>query len=206
MGVLSATTGPAPVVHFVDAADARWHLHLQLADAYEITDERDWLSPGAWRVRLIVGADDGDAHAYDIGLAWTGDEPDAQAVLNVALASLNVRPARRSSPRSWRWLRYAKGREPNAAALQHLPAPENALDPRDSVSQFLYPRRQLEKACGGELGGTGAPTDAAENALRLALKLVGEAAAAPEALPSRRKLLWGSRQASIFALFRLRGD
>jgi hypothetical protein len=92
-----APIGLPPVRHFPDpqaAPDARWHLHLQLADTYEITDERDWLSPGAWTVRLIVGADDGDARAYDVDLAWSGDEADAQAVLNAALAGLNVKSAK----------------------------------------------------------------------------------------------------------------
>lgn len=56
--------GPGPVRHFPDAPDARWHLHLELADNYEITDDRDWLGPGTWTVGLIVGADDGDAHTY----------------------------------------------------------------------------------------------------------------------------------------------
>ena len=83
---------PGPVRHFPDAPDARWHLHLELADQFQITDERDWLSPGSWTVRLIVGADDGDARAYDVDLAWTGDEPDAQAVLRAALGSLKVTP------------------------------------------------------------------------------------------------------------------
>ena len=88
------TSGPAPVRHFPDAPDARWHLHLELADAAEITDERDWLSPGEWTVRLIVGADDGDAHAYDIELGWDGREGDATTVLETALDSLTVRHAR----------------------------------------------------------------------------------------------------------------
>jgi hypothetical protein len=61
----------------------------------EITDERDWLPAGSWTVRLIVGADDGDAHANLIDLAWRGDEPDADSVLTAALDSLNVHRARR---------------------------------------------------------------------------------------------------------------
>lgn len=88
---------PAGVVHFPDLAaapDARWHLHLELADAYEIVDERDWLPPGAWTVRLIVGADDGDAHAYEVDVAWAGDESDGEAVLKAALDRLEVRPDR----------------------------------------------------------------------------------------------------------------
>jgi hypothetical protein len=90
--------GPGPIRHFPDAQaapDARWHLHLELADAAAIVDERDWLEPGRWIVRLIVGADDGDAHAYEVDVAWAGDEPDGAAVLKAALASLEVRRDRR---------------------------------------------------------------------------------------------------------------
>jgi hypothetical protein len=89
-----STPPPGPIRHFPDAQaapDARWHLHLELADAAAITDERDWLEPGSWTVRLIVGADDGDAHAYEVDVAWIGDESDAEAVLKAALDSLKVR-------------------------------------------------------------------------------------------------------------------
>jgi hypothetical protein len=84
------TSGPAPVRHFPDAPDARSHLHLELADGYELKDERDWLPPGAWTVRLIVGADDGDAHVYEADLAWAGDEPNAAMVLSSTLDRLAV--------------------------------------------------------------------------------------------------------------------
>lgn len=86
-----------PIRHFPDvqaAPDARWHLHLELADNAAITDERDWLPPGRWKVRLVVGADDGDAHAYDVALAWDGDEPDADAVLKATLDRLEVHRTR----------------------------------------------------------------------------------------------------------------
>lgn len=66
--VVNQPTEPAAVRHFPDAPDATWHLHLELADAAELTDERDWLPPGSWTVRLIVGADDGDTHAYEVDL------------------------------------------------------------------------------------------------------------------------------------------
>jgi hypothetical protein len=39
---------------------------------------------------LIVGADDGDAHAYDVDLAWGGDEADPETVLSAALDGLTV--------------------------------------------------------------------------------------------------------------------
>jgi hypothetical protein len=80
--------------HFPDpeaAPDAEWHFHLELADNAWIKDERDWLSPGSWTVRLIVGADDGDAHAYLVDVGWKGDELDPQTVLTAALDSLSVR-------------------------------------------------------------------------------------------------------------------
>jgi hypothetical protein len=92
-----APTPPGPIRHFPDAEgapDARWHLHLELADNAAISDERDWLPPGLWTVRLIVGADDGDAHAYEVDVAWAGDEPSAEGVLKSALNSLKVRSAR----------------------------------------------------------------------------------------------------------------
>ena len=95
---VGAVVGPGPVRHFpvaADAPDTRWHLHLELADSWEITDERDWLAPGSWTVRLIVGADDGDAHAYEVDVAWAGDEPDGEAVLKAALDRLEVRRDRR---------------------------------------------------------------------------------------------------------------
>lgn len=80
--------GQRPQVrHFPDVAtapDAEWHLHLELADNFELTDERDWLRPGSWRVRLIVGADDGDAHSYLVDVAWKGDEPDADSTVSSA--------------------------------------------------------------------------------------------------------------------------
>jgi hypothetical protein len=90
------TTEPASVIHFPDpvaAPEGRWHLHLELADDGELTDERDWLTPGAWTIRLIVGADDGDAHAYEVDLAWAGDESDAATLLSSALNRLEVRRA-----------------------------------------------------------------------------------------------------------------
>lgn len=91
--VVNQPSEPAAVRHFPDAPDARWHLHLQLADGYELSDERDWLPPGAWTVRLIVGGDDGDALAYEVDLAWAGDEPDAATVLASALDRIGVRRA-----------------------------------------------------------------------------------------------------------------
>jgi hypothetical protein len=88
---IGAPIPPGPIRHFPDAPDARWHLHLELAESFEITDERDWLPPGSWTVRLLLGADDGDANAYEVKMAWAGDEPDAETVLGAALDSLEMR-------------------------------------------------------------------------------------------------------------------
>jgi hypothetical protein len=87
---------PGPIRHFDDdVPDARWHLHLELADNATIADERDWLAPNSWTIRLIVGADDGDGSAYDVDVAWSGAEPDAHAVFGAVLDSLKVRSLRR---------------------------------------------------------------------------------------------------------------
>jgi hypothetical protein len=83
--------GPPAVLSFPDDPEAKWHLHLELADRYELADERDWLPPVSWTVRLIVGADDGDAHAYEVDIAWKGDEDGSAAILATALDSLKVR-------------------------------------------------------------------------------------------------------------------
>jgi hypothetical protein len=83
--------GPALILSAPESPEAEWHLHLELSDGYELSDERDWLSPGNWKVHLIVGADDGDAHTYEVDIAWKGDEHDSDAILAAALDGLKVR-------------------------------------------------------------------------------------------------------------------
>lgn len=78
-----------PVRHHPDDHSANWYLHLEIGD-WSISNERDWLEPGSWEIRLLIGADDGDARAYLVTLSWRGDEPDAQAVLASALGSLRI--------------------------------------------------------------------------------------------------------------------
>jgi len=44
----------------------QWHMHLELPGEYKIGDVRDSLISGACGVRLIIGAHDVDALAYDV--------------------------------------------------------------------------------------------------------------------------------------------
>lgn len=72
--------------------EAAWCMHLELAGGFSITDDRDWLSPGAWSIRLIVGAEDGEARIYEIGLSWGGDpKQTADDILASAMSGLKVR-------------------------------------------------------------------------------------------------------------------
>jgi len=90
--VRGLTAGPtAVVIHHPDDADAIWYLHLELASGWTIVDGRDWLDPGEWTLCLLVGADDGDAHAFELDLAWEGDEPNGDALLSYVLDHLGVR-------------------------------------------------------------------------------------------------------------------
>jgi hypothetical protein len=92
---LAVPEGPDQVWRYAhDDPEATWYLHLELADGLHIIDERDWLPPGKWTVRLIVGADHGDARAYEVDISWKGDEDDADAVLAGALDSVAVRRVR----------------------------------------------------------------------------------------------------------------
>ena len=72
-----------------DPEGAAWHLLLSV-HGLEILSDRDKLPPGQWIIRLLVGADDGDARRYDVHLAWPGDAPDAKSVLKEALDHLYV--------------------------------------------------------------------------------------------------------------------
>ena len=72
-------------------ADAAWFLRLTIGLA--ITDQRDHLPPveDGYRVRLIVGADDGAARAFDVHINWDGDYSRSPAqVLRSALDRLSV--------------------------------------------------------------------------------------------------------------------
>lgn len=56
------------------------------------TDDRDRLSPGVWSIRLIVGAEDGDARTYEVEVSWGGDPAQsADDILASALSGLSVR-------------------------------------------------------------------------------------------------------------------
>jgi len=69
-----------------------WYMHLDMASSFFITEDRDWLAPGEWTIRVILGADDGDARAYKVNLAWKGIEPTANVLLLAVLDSLEVTP------------------------------------------------------------------------------------------------------------------
>lgn len=69
--------------------DATWHLILGLHDL-SISDDRDKLRPGPWIIRLLVGADDGDAYRCDVHVAWSESLPSSQAVLEEALGRLAI--------------------------------------------------------------------------------------------------------------------
>jgi hypothetical protein len=72
-----------------DPEGASWHLVLDLHNL-SLTDDRDKLPPGEWVIRLLVGADDGDARAYDVHVAWSGDAAEPPDVLREALKRLHV--------------------------------------------------------------------------------------------------------------------
>ena len=71
-------------------SEAEWHLTLELHNL-DLYDDRDKLAPGEWVIRLLVGADDGDAQAYDVHIAWSagiGNNPPA--VLDEALERFEI--------------------------------------------------------------------------------------------------------------------
>lgn len=80
------------IAHFAadNSEGATWHLCLALHNL-DILDDRDKLSAGAWVIQLLVGADDGDAHRYDVHIAWDGNSAQtAEQVLAAALGRLDV--------------------------------------------------------------------------------------------------------------------
>ena len=68
---------------------ASWRLVLGLHEL-SLNDDRDKLPAGAWIVRLLVGADDGDAHQYDVHVAWSESRPDSQSALDEAIEHLAI--------------------------------------------------------------------------------------------------------------------
>jgi hypothetical protein len=87
---------PRRFPHFeeLDAKDeerARWFLYVGELD---VNDDRDKLSPveDGYTIRLLVGADDGAARAFEVDIAWNGDgKLSAEEVLASALDRLAVR-------------------------------------------------------------------------------------------------------------------
>jgi hypothetical protein len=69
--------------------DATWHLILGLHNL-SINDDRDKLPPGRWIVRLLVGADDGDASRCDVHIAWDESVGSSELVLEQALERLAI--------------------------------------------------------------------------------------------------------------------
>lgn len=61
-----------------------------------ILDDRDKLPPGEWVIRLLVGANDGDARRYDVHVAWSGDAIDGAVVLAEGLERLHVERVKRA--------------------------------------------------------------------------------------------------------------
>jgi hypothetical protein len=95
---LESQPGTATLEQFLATKAAErentWRLKLELPGNFMLTDGRDVLDPGAWTIRLIVGADDGDARTYELDIAWKADHPDAQAALDYVLDHLAVRRVR----------------------------------------------------------------------------------------------------------------
>jgi hypothetical protein len=73
-----------------DPEGASWHLCLTL-HKLDIYNDRDKLQPGEWVIRLLVGADDGDAEQFDVHVAWSEDAEDGSDVLAEALDRLKVK-------------------------------------------------------------------------------------------------------------------
>jgi hypothetical protein len=58
-----------------------------------VADYREYIPPGKWIVDLIVGADDGSARAYEVHVAWLGDELDPATALEYLLDHLEIKSA-----------------------------------------------------------------------------------------------------------------
>lgn len=75
--------------HRADDPQSTWYLKLGLHGLI-IGDFREFLSPGEWVVRVVVGADEADGRAHEINVKWEGDAKDAQAAFESV--TVNVRP------------------------------------------------------------------------------------------------------------------
>lgn len=63
-----------------------WQLKLALAGNLALADEREYLAPGDWVVRVILGADEADGQAYDVLVSWSdGAEGPADALASVEI-------------------------------------------------------------------------------------------------------------------------
>ena len=72
-----------------DLPEATWHLVLAIHKA-SFGDDRDKLPADEWVIRLLVGADDGDARAYDVHVAWSADTRDPLDLYQEVLDRLHV--------------------------------------------------------------------------------------------------------------------
>jgi hypothetical protein len=88
-GGLSSVRGVPVVLPVADGGE--WVLRLGIG--LLIADQREFLLPGEWIVRLVIGANDGSAATYDVHVAWNGDEADPQSALDDLLDHLEVLPA-----------------------------------------------------------------------------------------------------------------
>jgi hypothetical protein len=64
----------------MDQPQGRWELRLLIG--LSLPDEREWLRPGDWTVRLVLGADETDGRGYDVDVSWDGGASDAETALN----------------------------------------------------------------------------------------------------------------------------
>jgi hypothetical protein len=76
------------VAHMPNAPQAVWYFRLGIG--LNLTDEREWLTPGRWTVRLLVGADEADARYYDVDLEWDANARDPQAALDSVTVGVRV--------------------------------------------------------------------------------------------------------------------
>jgi hypothetical protein len=79
MVVVNTNPPTYAVQHMPDTPLAVWDFRLGIG--LTITDQREWLTPGRWTVRLLVGADEADARYYDVDLEWDANALDPQAAL-----------------------------------------------------------------------------------------------------------------------------